>query len=184
MVLVWLGGWLVRLGIIMQSLSRWVPVSPRARLGLRWAIPFLEINQIIGNKSWLPFQNIKMTSLFSFFFVKIEIMTSSVSLLNFVPVLKVSLAIFSSMVSFILFSKIITRNHLHTVFNLGMSFFFLWSSIFSPLTIYEYGNLLEEVLQQSNTGRSTICHRIHLYRVFLMQATKVALVNVVFRYII
>ena len=111
-------------------------------------------------------------------------MDSSVSILSMLPVLKICLAIFSSTVNIILFYKIITRKHLHTVFNFGMCFFFLWSSVFSPLTISEYGNLFEEVLHQSNAGRSTICQRIALYRVVLIQAPKVALLNVVFRYII
>ena len=77
--------------------------------------------------------------------------------------------------------KIWRRKELHTIFNLGMCFFFLWAGIFAPLTIYDYGNLLEEMIQNPTKAYPDICHRLFLNRLLLIQANKVTLFNIIFR---
>ena len=77
--------------------------------------------------------------------------------------------------------KIWRRKELHTIFNLGMCFFFLWGGIFAPPTIYDYGNLLEGMIENPDTALPDICHRILLNRFLLVQAHKVTLINIIFR---
>ena len=77
--------------------------------------------------------------------------------------------------------KIWRRKELHTIFNLGMCFIFLWAGIFAPLTINEYGNLLENMLKNPDKACPDICHRLLLNRFFLIQASKVTLFNIMLR---
>jgi hypothetical protein len=77
--------------------------------------------------------------------------------------------------------KIWRRKNLHTVFNLGMCFFFFWGGVFAPLMIFDYGNLLHVMIHDPETSHPDICHRIFLCRILIVQAHKVILVNIIFR---
>ena len=77
--------------------------------------------------------------------------------------------------------KIWRRKNLHTVFNLGMCFFFFWGGVFAPVMIYDYGTLLQEMIHDPETTHPDICHRIYLCRIMILQAPKVILVNIIFR---
>ena len=79
--------------------------------------------------------------------------------------------------------KIWRRKNLHTIFNLSMCFFFLWSGTFSPFLIYEYGNLLVEMIKHPETSSPDICFKIVTYRMIICQALKVFIVNILFRWI-
>ena len=77
--------------------------------------------------------------------------------------------------------KIWRRKNLHTVFNLGMCFFFFWCGIFAPVMIFDYGTLLKEMIRDSETSHPDICLRIFICRLLIIQAPKVILVNIIFR---
>ena len=77
--------------------------------------------------------------------------------------------------------KIVRRKHLQSVFNLSMCFYFLWSGVFAPLLIYEYGNLLEQMITLPGTSCPTICLRVTMFRVLSYQARKVFIINIVYR---
>ena len=76
--------------------------------------------------------------------------------------------------------KIWRRKNLHTVFNLGMCFFFFWGGVFAPVMIYDYGTLLQEMIHDPETSHPDICHRIVFFRILILQAHKVILVNIIF----
>ena len=80
--------------------------------------------------------------------------------------------------------KIWKRKELHTIFNLGMCCYFMWASIFAPLTIYGYGNLVQQMLQDPTTGSRNVCHGVLINRLMLNQAQKIILINIIYRYLI
>ena len=76
--------------------------------------------------------------------------------------------------------KIWTRKNLHTVFNLGLCFFFLWCSIVTPLLLYEYGTFLDKMLHVDEPV-SPICNKLILLKTINMQIMKVFSINFLFR---
>ena len=99
-----------------------------------------------------------------------------------VALLKWNLMVVTVIPSSVLAWKILRRKHLHSVFNLSMCFYFFWCSVFSPLLLYEYGNLLEGLVQQTVSRNQDLCDRILIYRCLIIQANKVFLINIVFRW--
>jgi hypothetical protein len=77
--------------------------------------------------------------------------------------------------------KIWRRKNIHTIFNLSMCFYFFFVGSIFPLLINDYGNLLEQKITEPDTIHPAICHRILLYRVFIIQGTKVFILNILFR---
>ena len=77
--------------------------------------------------------------------------------------------------------KILQRKQLHTIFNLGMCFFFFICGSIFPLVLNEYGSLLTKVIQQPEVASPNNCHRLLLYRVIAIQALKVFILNMIFR---
>ena len=80
--------------------------------------------------------------------------------------------------------KIWKRKELRTIFNLGMCCYFLWASIFAPITIYNYGNMVQQMVQDPTIVSENICHRLLINRLMLNQAQKIILNNIIFRYTI
>ena len=77
--------------------------------------------------------------------------------------------------------KIWKRKNLHTIFNLGMCLYFFLGGSLSPLLIYDYSNLLQEMMEDPDTTHPDICIRIFRFRVVLTQALKIILISIVFR---
>ena len=79
--------------------------------------------------------------------------------------------------------KLWTRKNIHSVFNLGMCFFFLWSAAFSPFLVYEYAILAMQMMDNPDQPYPDTCSRLFLFKTLCFQASKVFLVNCIFRYI-
>ena len=77
--------------------------------------------------------------------------------------------------------KILRRKSLHTIFNLGMCFFFFWSGFITPCMINDYGNLLQEMMVDPDTTHPDICLRIFQCRILLHQAMKIIFISIIFR---
>ena len=77
--------------------------------------------------------------------------------------------------------KIWRRKNIHTVFNLGMCFFFFWSGFFTPIMIFDYGNLLQEMIREPETPHPDICLRYIRCRLILYQAPKIIFISIIFR---
>ena len=78
--------------------------------------------------------------------------------------------------------KILQRKQLHTIFNLGMCFFFFLCGSIFPMVINEYGSLLSKMIQQPEVASPYNCHRLLLYRVLAVQSVKVFILNIICRY--
>ena len=77
--------------------------------------------------------------------------------------------------------KILSRKSLHTLFNLGMCFYFFFTSSIFSFEINEYANIFEDRINEPEALSPESCHMLHLYRVVAMQGLKVFFLNVLFR---
>ena len=80
--------------------------------------------------------------------------------------------------------KILRRKSLHSLFNLGMCFFFFITGIIFPFLITEYTSLLNEMIISPAFPSPNSCHRLYLYRMLIGQGLKVFFLNLIYRYII
>ena len=79
--------------------------------------------------------------------------------------------------------KILKRKTLHTIFNLGMCFFFFITGSIFPFLINEYISLLNETIIHPDIPSPERCHKLFLYRMLIGQGFKVFLLNLIYRYI-
>ena len=98
--------------------------------------------------------------------------------------LKWVLILITMMASGTLVRKIVSRKSLHTLFNLGMCFFFFFTGSIFPFMINEYANMFMEMIKQPNVSNPERCYMLYLYRVLINQAMKVFILNLLFRYIL
>ena len=80
--------------------------------------------------------------------------------------------------------KILRRKSLHSLFNLGMCFFFFLTGTIFPFLVTEYANLLSKMIKQEAFPSPDSCHRLYLYRMLIGQGMKVFFLNLIYRYII
>ena len=80
--------------------------------------------------------------------------------------------------------KISRRKSLHSLFNLGMCFFFFLTGTIFPFLITEYTNLLNNIIEAQAFPSPDNCHRLYLYRMLIVQGMKIFILNLVYRYII
>ena len=80
--------------------------------------------------------------------------------------------------------KILRRKSLHSLFNLGMCFFFFLTGTIFPFLVTEYANLLNKMIKQEAFPSPDSCHRLYLYRMLIGQGMKVFFLNLIYRYII
>ena len=80
--------------------------------------------------------------------------------------------------------RILRKKSLHTLFNLSMCFYFIFTGIFFPIMIYNYGGLLNDMMIHPDVPSPERCQIIHICRAVSLQAMKVFLLNLGFRYII
>ena len=93
----------------------------------------------------------------------------------------ISMTIFSTST---LVWRILKRKALHTLFNLGWCFFFIITGTISPFIFNEYFGLLNDMILHPDQTYPERCQALYLYRMLSIQATKVILLNLIFRYII
>ena len=98
-----------------------------------------------------------------------------------IQVLKWSLVLLAATSNQTLAWKLLTRPHLHTLFNLSMGFFFLWVGVFSPILFHEYGNLLTEMVDHPDTGVPELCLSVYMVSALIIQCVKVFMFNILFR---
>ena len=101
-------------------------------------------------------------------------------MIHFMKILVISISMISNTT---LAWKLWTRKNIHSVFNLGMCFFFLWSAAISPFLVYEYALLAMQMMDNPDQPYPDTCSRLFLFKTLCFQASKVFLVNCIFRYI-
>ena len=79
--------------------------------------------------------------------------------------------------------KILRRKHLYTLFNLSMCVYFSIVGVIFCLALNEYGNVLSEMINEPSAPSVTACHKLHICRMITMQAFKVFILNIVYRYV-
>ena len=80
--------------------------------------------------------------------------------------------------------KILKKKSLHTLFNLAMCFYFIFTGTFFPIMVYQYGGLLTDMMDHPDKASPERCQIIYICRMVSLQAMKVFLLNLGFRYII